>query len=293
MITNDLLQPGHASHILDEIEGALFGVKNEPNLTSLQDYLRAALGLSNEQCQKLIYEMVRELNGKFFPPITYLELILTEGCNLACSYCFEKNMLGYKKMPLGVAEKAIDLLFDYSRDQKKLHITHFGGEPTMNFAAIKHSTEYAECKAEETGKSVEFDMTSNGVLLNEEMVDYLVKHKIMVLLSIDGLEKTHDQFRLDKQGNGTFAQVMKNFQLLKKQQWVGVKMTVMPPNVHNLYNDVLGLYELGVNQFIIGYATGIRWPEKEMQVYNEQLAKLYQWYKDKQADDLRIDDFDE
>jgi uncharacterized protein len=203
-------------------------------------------------------------------------------------------MLGYKRMPLDIAESAVDLLFAYSRNQTDLYITHFGGEPTLNFPAIQHVTEYAEQKASLLGKSVHFKMTSNGVLLNESKVDYLAQHGIGVLLSIDGLEATHDRFRVDKRGRGTFKQVMKGLEVLKRvQPWIGVKMTVMPENAQDLFKDVVGLYELGVNQFVIGYATGIKWSEEGMKTYGEQLGKVFQWYKGRFHEDLLIAEFDE
>lgn len=286
------MQLSYSDSLIQQVHDAL--LSNHPDLPQLQLLLEKNSSLSPEDAQKALYQVVLQLNTALFPPITKLELILTEGCNLGCTYCFEKNMLGYKMMPLDVARAAVDLLFDYSQNERLLYITHFGGEPTLNFPAIKYVTEYAEHKASLLGKSIDFNTTSNGVLLTEAMVDYFAKHKIKVLLSIDGLESTHNRFRIDKFGKGTFEQVMKGFKILKrKQPWIGVKMTVMPPNVPNLFDDVLGLYDMGVNQFIIGYATGIKWPEEDMIAYNDQLKKIYQWYKQKPRDDLRIDEFDD
>src|SRR6266487_6362125 len=229
-----------------------------PDVAQLQVKLEKDLSLSPEDAQTLLYEVTAKLNATFFPAVTSLELILTEGCNLACSYCFEKYMLAHKRMPLEIARSAVDLLFDYSRDEKDLSLTHFGGEPMMNFQAVKYVTEYAEEKAALLGKTIHFRMTTNGTLLNENNIDYLVQHKIGVLVSIDGLRATHDRFRVDKRGRGTFDKVIKGLEMLKRsQKWIGVKITVMPENAQNLFNDVLGLRELGVNQFVIGYATGI------------------------------------
>ncbi len=70
------------------------------------------------------------------------------------------------------------------------------------------------------------------------MVDYFSRHNIKVLLSIDGMELTHNRFRIDGQGCGTFDKVINGLKLKKKQPYIGVKMTVMPPNVANLYDDV-------------------------------------------------------
>jgi len=203
-------------------------------------------------------------------------------------------MLGYRKMSSKVACAAIDLLFDYSAHESALHITHFGGEPTLNFPGIRIATEYAESRGARDGKSVHFDITTNGVLLNQEMVEYCAGHQIMVLLSIDGLQPSHDRFRLDKRGRGTFDRVLRALKLLKTTQpWIGVKMTIMPRNVSALFEDTIGLYELGVNQFLIGPATGVPWSDDEISEYGTQLNKLFKWYKEGTRKDLQIREFDE
>ncbi len=280
------------SDLIDDIHIVL--LSNSPDPTQLYARLEKDLKLSSENAQTLIYQVVARLNAALFPPVTKLELIHTEGCNLACKYCFEKSILGHRKIPLNIAKAAIDLLFDYSQNEPLLYITHFGGEPTLNFSAIQYVTEYAERKASLLGKSVDFNITTNGVLLNKFMIDYFAQHKIKVLLSIDGLESTHDRFRVDKRGYGTFERVMRGFELLKKvQPWIGVKMTVMPSTTSNLFNNVLGLYEIGVNQFIIGYATGVKWSKENMDSYSKQLSKLFHWYKQKTHQDLRINEFED
>lgn len=280
------------SNLIDDIHTVL--LSNSPDLTQLHASLEKDLNLSSENAQSLIYQVVAQLNAALFSPIIKLELIHTEGCNLACSYCFEKSTHGHRRMPLNIAKAAIDLLFDYSQNEPLLYITHFGGEPTLNFSAIQYVTEYAERKASPLGKSVDFNITTNGVLLNKFMIDYFAQHKIKVLLSIDGLEPTHNRFRIDRHGHGTFERVMLGFELLKKvQPWIGVKMTVMPSTASNLFDNVLGLYEMGVNQFIIGYATGVKWSRENMESYSKQLSQLFHWYKQKTRQDLRIHEFED
>jgi len=280
------------SSLSEEIRTTVFS--QSPDISELHAKLERDFPLSSEDARALIYQVAASVNTSAFPPLSQLELILTEGCNLACTYCFEKDMLGYKRMPLEIAKSAVDVLFDYSGNETDLFITHFGGEPTLNFPAIQFVTEYAEQKAATFGKNVHFKMTSNGFLFNETMVNYFAKHHIGVLLSIDGLAPTHDRFRVDKRGRGTFDRVLKGLQLLKTAQpWIGVKMTVMPENVVNLFDDVRGLYDLGANQFIIGYATGIQWSNEKMKSYATELGKVYQWYTQTPRQDLRIAEFDE
>jgi uncharacterized protein len=267
---------------------------DSPDVPQLIDDLAASFSFSHDEALQFIRRTAWQINATMFPPITHMELVLTEGCNLACTYCFEKNMLGYRRMPLHIAKAAVDLLFAYSRDAQTLQITHFGGEPTLNFEAIRAVTEYAEELAADQQKTLEFNTTSNGTLLTESMVDYFVQHRIMVLISLDGLARTNDRFRVDKRGLGTFDRVMAGLQLLKERQtWVGVKITVMPENASCLVDDVKGLNELGVNQFLIGHATGIDWPANAIQTFGEQLGQVYAWYQENKGPELKIAEFDE
>lgn len=269
-------------------------LSDAPDPTLLRNLVKNNLNLSADDARSIIYEITKNLNAMFFPPVTKLEIIHTEACNLACTYCFEKSMRGRRKIKSDIARKAVDLLFDYSLAEPVVNILHFGGEPTLHFPSVQRVTEYAEEKAKTSGKSVEFHMTSNGVLINEEMARYFSRHKIMVLLSIDGLEEEHNRFRVDAKGRGTYSKVMKSMHILKKtQQWVGVKMTVMPENAAAFFDNVSALYDLGVNQFLISPATGVRWGEEDMESFARQYGRLYRWYSEKPRNDLRIAEFDE
>jgi uncharacterized protein len=264
----------------------------EPDIPGLARSLGEKLG-SSADATTLIYETAARLNGSLFSPLTHMELVHTEGCNLACTYCFEKDMLGQVRMPWEVARRAIDLLFDYSQGARELEITHFGGEPTLNFEGVRQATEYAERRAAASGQHLEFDMTSNGVLLDEEMVAYFADHHIRVLLSLDGLRDTNDRYRVDRKGRGTFERAMAGLRLLKtRQPWIGVKLTVMPENAARLFDDAMGLYALGVNHFIVGHATGVEWPEEYVADFGRELGRLHTWYRENPRDDVRVDDFE-
>ncbi len=264
-----------------------------PDLTYLSERLGNSLNISMEDASLLANRVVADINTAIFPPINKIELILTENCNLACTYCFEKGMHAQQNMPFDIAKAAIDLLFDYSKSEPQLFITFFGGEPTLSFSTIQFVTEYAEQKALLNNQRVDFNMTSNGTLMSDSMVDYFARHRIKVLLSIDGLELSHDSYRTDRHGGGSFGRVIKGLKTLKKvQPWIGTKVTVMPENVHRLLDDVIGLYGLGVNQFIISHATGIVWSDEHLKSYRGQLLRLYCWYKELSYSDLRISVFE-
>lgn len=288
----NLVLPDHWGELTQEIGKEL--MSPSPNVIALQKRCEKEWNLSEEDARKALYQIVCNLNGSLFSAITKLELILTEGCNLACTYCFEKNMLGYKRMPLPIAERAIDFLFDYSGDKRDVSVTLFGGEPMLNFQTVEQVVAYTESTAASRNKHIRFNMTSNGTLINTEKAEYLARHQIYVLLSIDGMAATNDKYRVDKEGRGTFDKVVAGLRELKKtQKWIGVKMTVMPTNVSNLFQDVMGLRAIGANQFLIGHATGIDWCDDSMRCYGEQLRQLLAWYKAEKDDSLRIEEFDE
>ena len=116
---------------------------DNPGIRDVRDLVRNSLNLSDDGARGFLYDTIAGLNTALFPPVTHLELIHTEGCNLGCSYCFEKDMLGFRRMKPEVARAAVKLLFDYSGDASKVSVVHFGGEPTMNMPGIKLVTEYA------------------------------------------------------------------------------------------------------------------------------------------------------
>jgi uncharacterized protein len=269
-------------------------LSDDPDASRLAHRLVRRATLSQADADRLIYHVAAELNARFFPPITKVELILTEGCNLACAYCFERPMRGARKMSPAVARAAIDLLVDYSGEEKTLDVTHFGGEPLLNFSTLAATTEYAEERAAATGKSIEFNVTTNGLLLDECIADYLAQHGIKALLSIDGTAPSHDRYRRDRRRRGTFDRSMASLKLLKtRQPWIGAKMTVMPENAARLFDDVRDLHDLGVNQFLIGHATGVPWPAEDIAVYGEEMRRLHDWYRQTSRDAVRITEFDD
>lgn len=288
-----VVEPASRSQVIFEVAARAL-LLDEPDPVGLCDDIADRCASSPEEIRSIVRRVVDASNAETFPAITHIELTHTEGCNLACTYCFEKEMLGCRRMPLEIAKAAVDLLFDYSRDEATVFVTHFGGEPMLSFNAVQAVTEYAEEQAVNRGKAVEFDMTTNGILLTEDNVDYLALHKIKVLLSIDGLSTSHDRYRIDKRGSGTFERVMTGMGNLKKvQPWIGAKLTVMPANVPRLLEDVVGLHKMGVNQFVIGHATDVKWTRECIRAYGKQMKRVYRWYSENKGPNLRIFDFEE
>lgn len=246
-----------------------------PEMPEIARQLREHFGFAGEEASEMLYAIYRDLNKRLFTPITDIELMLTEACNLSCAYCFEQKIIGAKHMSAEIGRRAVDFLFDYSFRRKKLRITFFGGEPTLNLPVIEAVLDYVAVKRRSTHKDVEFHMTSNGTLIDEGMARFLAERHVRVLVSIDGLKDTHDRFRMNRRGEGTFDTVIANAITLKKYQpWIGTKMTVMPETVESLYDDVKGLADAGINHFIIGAASGCDWPAEALETLRQHLTKI-------------------
>lgn len=273
--------------LMREIEWRIFNDSSsrEEMLSLLQNRLK----ISEYDAKKLLYEVSRLVNVECFPPIIRLELILTEACNLMCTYCFERAIRKPRRMPKPTIARAIDFLFDYSGDKKDLFITLFGGEPTLNFSGMEYAVRYASINAKKTGKRVRFNITTNGTLIDDRTVKLFDQYDISVLLSVDGVGASHDRHRVDRRGLGTFNRVKEALQKLKTANfWVGVRMTVTPQNVKELCDNVVGLHSLGANEFLIGRATGVDWTKEEMIRYFTQMQMVLRWRRQRRPENFII-----
>src|SRR5882762_2970651 len=142
-------------------------------------------------------------------------------CNLDCKYCFflSKDML-YPKDPLRMSDEMLEgyikQLLESHRTTKVI-VAWQGGEPTlMGLDFYKRSIEYAE-KYRRPGQQVEYTFQTNGVLINDEWARFFKENKFLIGLSVDGPQEMHDTYRVTKAGNGTFKQVMRGFEHLRKQ----------------------------------------------------------------------------
>ncbi|MCW9033133.1 MAG: radical SAM protein [Rhodospirillales bacterium] len=267
---------------------------------SKPDAVTAICRLSNEldinivNAEKVFADVVRELNAQFYPPLSKMELTVTEQCNLACTYCFEEGMKSPKLMSRETARKAIDLLFDYAAPETELTITFFGGEPMLNLPLIEWSVDYLKTHPKYQNRPLNLQMTSNGTLIDEVTAPRLAELGVRVLISIDGLKETNDHHRVYRSGRGSFDDIAQGIKALKPHQpWVGVKITVMPDDANKIFENVMGLREIGINQFIIGHATGVTWSDENRQYFLEQMTALKEWYERENPSEFRISDFEE
>lgn len=143
-------------------------------------------------------------------------LHIAHDCNLACKYCFadEGEYHGQKRelMSLEVGKKAIDFLIENSGNRVNLEVDFFGGEPLMNFDVVKEIVAYGRSKEKEFNKNFRFTLTTNGVLLNDDVIEFCNKEISNVVLSLDGRKEIHDKMRPTRNGKGSYDVIIPKFQ---------------------------------------------------------------------------------
>lgn len=243
---------------------------------ALSAELEKNFGIRPDDAAKLALLIEQEISNKLV--LASIELNLTFNCNLACEYCFVHNKSPEDRMTFATAQKAIDLLMSYA--YPNVTITLFGGEPLLEFELIKKIVPYALESAQKHDMHVQWAITTNGTLINEEMLRFFAQYGIMLLLSMDGGPVTHDRYRRTKCGEGTWQKIAALVPLLKQYQgWLGTRMTVSTEAVGSMREDFKQLVELGINQFIISPAQGAKcWSKEQIELYGSNLAKICQDY---------------
>ncbi|MCC8169787.1 MAG: thioether cross-link-forming SCIFF peptide maturase [Oscillospiraceae bacterium] len=180
-------------------------------------------------------------------------LHVAHDCNLRCKYCFADTGEfhgGRSLMSAEVGKKAIDFVIENSAQRRNIEIDFFGGEPLMNFDTVKEITEYAKLEGEKHGKNFRFTVTTNGILLNEDIKNYINENMSNVVLSIDGTKETNDRVRYRVDGSGSYDTIVPKFKDLaesRNQDNYYVRGTFTAYN-SEFSKDVLHLADLGFKQ---------------------------------------------
>ena len=221
-------------------------------------------------------------------PIKAMCLHISHDCNLRCKYCFASTGdfgTGRKLMPLETAKAAIDFLLEKSVGRENLELDFFGGEPLMNFDVVKQTVAYARSKEKEYGKNFRFTITTNGMLLDDDAIDFINKEMYNVVLSIDGRKEVNDRMRVRADGNGSYDRIVKNFKKLVEKrgdkEWY-VRGTYTKYNL-DFSEDVFHLYDQGFDQ--ISVEPVVEDPKVEYAITEEDLDQICKEY-DRLADRL-------
>lgn len=215
-------------------------------------------------------------------PIRSVVLNLAQGCNLSCTYCFADEGLyhdkQYRFMDRETARRGIDLAFD--RGDGHVHVTFFGGEPTMNWPVLEDAVVYGLRRAAATGRTIDFSVTTNGSLLTDDRISFLEGHRIGVSISLDGPPDLNDRHRMLKGGKGSSRVVLPRIRHLLevyRSRPIGARVTLTAGNtdVERIFDYLtgLGFAEVGFSPVTSGRAD-LRLSPDELGIILEGFRRL-------------------
>lgn len=193
-------------------------------------------------------------------PLKALCLNVAHACNMKCSYCFaQQGNFGMKPalMSFDIGKKAFDFLIGNSGQVKNLEVDFFGGEPLLNFEVVKSLVLYGRRLEEETGKHFNFTLTTNALLLDEEIRDFIIEHDMAVILSLDGRPQTNDRHRILNNDEGSYALVLPRIRQMVAANPVSyyIRGTFTRHNL-DFVEDLRHIIDLGFNNLSLEPAIG-------------------------------------
>lgn len=216
-------------------------------------------------------------------PVKAMCLVIEQDCNLRCEYCFASTGdygLGKRMhMTFETGKKAIDFLLEKSGDRENLELDFFGGEPLMNFEVVKQVVVYARSKEAEYGKKFRFTITTNGMLLTDDKIDFINKEMSNVVLSIDGRKTVNDKVRKRVDGTGCYDTIMPKFKKLVEKRGdkeYYVRGTFTKYNI-DFSDDVYSLYNEGFDQ--ISVEPVVCSPDMPYALTEKELSAIFNEYE--------------
>ena len=261
-------------HLVDDVAYdivALYESNTKDQIVTSLAEKYSSTGVSSEEIAEC-YDEITWLKdeGKLFSPDTFssiatslkdktsgvvkaLCLHVAHTCNLNCSYCFasQGKYSGERAiMSEEVGKKALDFLIENSGTRHNLEVDFFGGEPLMNLDVVKNLVAYAREREKECGKNFRFTLTTNGVLIDDDLIEFANREMSNVVLSLDGRKEIHDRFRVDYAGKGSFDKIVPKFQKLVearggKDYYMRGTFTHANPD---FVNDIRTMLDLGFNE---------------------------------------------
>ena len=230
-------------------------------------------------------------------PIKAMCLNIAHDCQLRCKYCFASTGdfgKGRKLMSFETGKHAIDFLLEKSGDRENLELDFFGGEPLMNFNVVKQVVEYARSREKEYGKHFRFTITTNGLLLDDDKIDFINREMSNVVLSIDGRKETNDKFRVLPNGQGCYDMILPKYKKLvagRGDKEYYVRGTFTNKNL-DFSNDVFALYDAGFDQIsvepVVGDSDEYALTEKDLPAVFKEYEVLARKIIEKECPDILV-----
>ena len=223
------------------------------------------------------------LKAKTASVVKALCLHVAHTCNLNCAYCFasQGKYQGERAvMSFEVGKRALDFLIEHSGTRRNLEVDFFGGEPLMNFQVVKDLVAYARSIEKEKNKNFRFTLTTNGLLIDPDVIEFANREMSNVVLSLDGRKEIHDAYRVDYAGHGSFERIVPKFQELVKARG-GKNYYMRGTFTHqnpDFLKDVQTMLDLGFRE--LSMEPVVCAPGDAAALTEEDLAVVMQQYED-------------
>jgi len=293
-------------HVVDEVAYDIIGLfeeqPREQILAAMEEKYAACADITAQDIAEC-YAQIEELKtaGKLFSPDTFepmagelkqktagvvkaLCLHVAHTCNLNCAYCFasQGNYHGDRAvMSFETGKRALDFLMENSGTRRNLEVDFFGGEPLMNFQVVKDLVAYARSVEKERGKNFRFTLTTNGVLVDDDVIDFANRECSNVVLSLDGRKEIHDRYRVDYAGNGSWEKIVPKFQKFVearggKEYYMRGTFTHANPDFLNDIRQMLdlGFSELSMEPVVCAADDPSALTEEDLPIVLDQYEKL-------------------
>ena len=290
-------------HCVDEVAYDMIAMYEQNDKQTIVDAMLVKYGEREDVSAEELSECYDDITalkeqGKLFAPDTYRDkafdfknrntvvkalcLHVAHTCNLNCEYCFAAQGKYHGEravMSLEVGKAAIDFLIKHSGTRRNLEVDFFGGEPLMNFDVVKETVAYARSIEKEHNKNFRFTLTTNGVLVDDEVIEWANRECHNVVLSLDGREEVHDRLRKTVNGKGSYATIVPKFQhFVEKREGKGYYLRgTYTHNNPDFTKDIFHMLDLGFDQ--LSMEPVVCAPEDPYALTKEDLPVLFEQYE--------------
>ena len=260
-------------HVVDEIAYDIIAMYKDNSAEEIVKYILDTYK-DEKITEKDVLECIADVKsleeaGKLYTPDTYegmafdfknrntvikaLCLHVAHTCNLNCEYCFASQGKYHGEralMSFEVGKRALDFLIENSGTRRNLEVDFFGGEPLMNWDVVKELVSYARVQEKTHNKNFRFTLTTNGILIDDDVIDFCNKEMSNVVLSLDGRKEVHDRLRVDYQGRGSYDIIVPKFQeFIKRREGKSYYMRgTFTHNNIDFTNDIFHMADLGFTE---------------------------------------------
>lgn len=289
-------------HAVDEIAYDIIGLYKEKSPEEIAEIITEKYADENITSDD-VFECIEDVKaleekGKLYTPDTYedmafdfknrntvikaLCLHVAHTCNLNCEYCFASQGKYHGEralMSLETGKRALDFLIENSGTRRNLEVDFFGGEPLMNLEVVKELVAYAREIEKIHNKNFRFTLTTNGILIDDDVIDFCNKEMSNVVLSLDGRKEVHDRLRKDYQGRGSYDIIVPKFQEFVRRRGdksYYIRGTFTHANT-DFTNDIFHMADLGFKE--LSMEPVVCAPDDKSALTKEDLPLLFEQYE--------------